>query len=149
MDETDRRLLDEFQRDFPLDARPYRILAQKLGTSEADILERLERLQESGTVSRIGGVFRPGSVGASTLAAMSIAPDLLDEVAGTVSSYRQVNHNYEREHTYNLWFVVNGDSQQDVVETIHALEKETGHKALNLPLVEPYHLDLGFNLSWK
>jgi hypothetical protein len=51
-------------------------------------------------------VFAPRRVGASTLAALAAPPDRLEEIAAGVSGRPEVNHNYERDHRYNLWFVV-------------------------------------------
>ncbi|MBI2941236.1 MAG: AsnC family transcriptional regulator, partial [Chloroflexi bacterium] len=41
MDDLDRRLLNRIQSEFPLAERPYAVLAAELGTTEADVMERL------------------------------------------------------------------------------------------------------------
>lgn len=145
----EQKLLNNYQRDFPLSATPFADIAGELGVSEAQVLETCRDLAARGVVSRIGGIFKPGSVGASTLAAMEVPAKRLDAVAATVSSFRQVNHNYEREHRLNLWFVVTADSQDDVTQTLHAIEEQTGLAVLNLPMLEAFHLDLGFKLQWN
>jgi siroheme decarboxylase len=145
----DRRLLDDFQRDFPLTPRPFAALAERLGIDESTVLERLRRLQERGAISRIGAVVTPHRAGWSTLAAMSVPDDELDEVAELVSSYAEVNHNYEREHRLNLWFVVTAPSDARVEVVLGEIETRTGLLVLDLPLVEAYRLDLGFALSWS
>ena len=65
-----------------------------------------------------------------------------------VSSYPEVNHNYEREHHYNLWFVVATEREQRLREVLTELEARTGLKVLDLPLLEDFHIDLGFDLRW-
>ena len=71
----------------------------------------------------------------------------LAEVAARVSARAEVNHNYEREHRYNLWFVVTGPDARHVAETVAAIERDADcGTALSLPMVEPYHIDLGFDL---
>ena len=105
-DALDRRLLDEFQDDFPLAPQPYAVIAERLGTTEDEVLARLTRLTQAGTISRVGAVFRPHTVGRSTLAAIAVPKDRLDAVAELVSAYPEVNHNYQRDHRLNLWFVV-------------------------------------------
>ncbi len=149
MDCINKRLLNDFQRGFPLTSRPFRQVADQLGIDEAEVIERLERLRANGTISRVGGVFKPGSVGASTLAAMSIPKESVEAVAELVNKIPEVNHNYEREHRFNLWFVLTANSEGDIENAIRTIEKETGFPVMNLPLVEPYHLDLGFSLSWN
>jgi DNA-binding Lrp family transcriptional regulator len=141
------RLLNEFQRRFPLVPQPYAVLAEALGASEQDVIATLARLQADGAVSRIGAVFRPGAVGASTLAAMAVPPERLAEVARLVSGCREVNHNYEREHRHNLWFVAAAPDEQRLAATLERIERTAGIEVLSLPLVEEYHIDLGFPLG--
>lgn len=147
-DDTDRRLLDGFQQDFPLVARPYAALAEELGVSEDEVIARLVRLRAAGAVSRVGAVFRPHAVGASTLAAMAVPPPWLERVAELVSSYSEVNHNYQRDHRLNLWFVVAAPSGDDVRAVLDDIRRRTGLVVLDLPMIEDFHIDLGFGLRW-
>jgi DNA-binding Lrp family transcriptional regulator len=144
----DRRLLDDFQRDFPLCARPYEALAKQLGCDEATVIERLQWLEAEGYVSRVGPVFRPKRLGASTLAAMAVPAERLQEVANLVSSYSEVNHNYEREHAFNLWFVVTASDERAVSEVLADVQRRSGLAVMDLPLTEEFHIDLGFRL-WQ
>jgi len=98
----EQRLLNEFQHGLPLTPEPYADIARQLGVYETTVLETLKRLQTEGVISRVGGVFRPNRIGASTLAAMSVPGAELEAVAEIVSSFAEVNHNYEREHHFNL-----------------------------------------------
>ena len=148
MNELDRHLLNDFQRGLPLTPRPYAAMAARLGVSEDEVIEHLRALQASGMVSRVGTVIRPHSVGVSTLAAMAVPKERLDDVAEVVSGYPEVNHNYEREHHYNLWFVVATEREQRLREVLAELEAHTGLKILDLPLLEDFHIDLGFDLRW-
>ncbi|MCB1903592.1 MAG: Lrp/AsnC family transcriptional regulator [Gammaproteobacteria bacterium] len=146
LNDLEKRLLDAFQKGLPLSPTPYRDMAENLGTSEALVLQILQRLQEAGVISRIGPVFKPKRIGASTLAAMSIPAEKLDQVAAVISSYHEVNHNYEREHEYNLWFVVTACSSARLEEVLKEMEHATGYPILNLPLIKQHHIDLGFPL---
>ena len=111
LDAIDRRLLNDFQSGLPLAPRPFAAIAETLGIDETEVIERLRRLTDCGAVSRVGPVFSPKRVGVSTLAAMAVPPDRLDSVAALVSTYAEVNHNYEREHRFNLWFVLTAADQ--------------------------------------
>ena len=144
-----RALLNNFQQGFPLSARPYADLAKQLGVSEQEVIQTLKELQESKTISRVGPVFRVGSVGASTLAAMAVPAELLEEVAALVNEYDAVNHNYEREHGFNLWFVATAADDDDLQDTLRDIEQRSGLEVMYLPMLEDYHIDLGFELSWK
>lgn len=148
MTELERRLLDRFQDGLPMVAEPFAAMARELDVSEAEVIASLQRLQDNGTLSRVGAVFRPHSVGASTLAAMAVPPERLEAVAELVSSYEAVNHNYEREHELNLWFVVAAADQEAVAGVLTDIEQRTGLTVLDLPLERSFHIDLGFRL-WR
>lgn len=147
MNDLEKKMINAFQRDLPLVERPYAAMAEKLGVSEDDVIEALKVLKENGTLSRVGAVFKPNTVGHSTLAAMAVEAERLEEVADLVSSFDEVNHNYEREHRLNLWFVVAANEKERVVRVLEEIQNMTGIKVLNLPMLEDYHLDLGFDLK--
>jgi len=144
----ERRLLNDFQHGLPLVPRPYAAMARRLGVSETEVIATLRRLAERGAVSRVGPVFRPNRAGVSTLAAMAVAPEDLERIAAIVSGFAEVNHNYEREHEYNLWFVVTAPDAAALREVLARIEAATGHALLELPLLEDFHIDLGFELEW-
>ncbi len=144
---VEMKLLADYQRDFPLVPRPYQAIAEATGLSEGDVIDAYARLKAEGALSRIGAVVTPNAAGASTLAALAVPPARLAEVAALVSAQPEVNHNYEREHAFNLWFVVTAADAHAVGEVLRRTEKRTGLDALDLPLVRSYHIDLGFPLA--
>jgi len=141
------RLLNDWQRGFPLTPRPYAGLAASLGTDEATVLERLASLRERGHVSRVGAVFRPHVLGWSTLAAVACPPERLEELARLIDAFPEVNHNYEREHAYNLWFVAAAPTRERVDAVLAEIHRHSGLKPLDLPMLADYHIDLGFELG--
>jgi DNA-binding Lrp family transcriptional regulator len=146
MDALDQRLLDEFQRGFPLTSRPYAEIATRLEVSEAEVIDRLRRLTDDGAVRRVGAVFRPNRVGASTLAALAVPPERLEDVAVLVGAFAEVNHNYAREHWLNLWFVVTAPDAERVAQVLAEIATLTGLTPLDLRLERDFHVDLGFRL---
>ncbi len=148
LDALDRRLLDDFQSGIPLAPRPFALMAEQLGVAEAEVIARLQRLTEAGAVSRVGPVFRPRQVGASTLAAMAVPPERLAEVATLVNGFPEVNHNYEREHDFNLWFVLTAPDQTRLEQVLDEIGRRAGLPVLDLPMLAEYHIDLGFPLQW-
>ena len=144
----EQRLLNDFQNGLPLTPKPFTDIAKDLGVYETTVIENLKRLQSEGIISRIGPVFRPNRIGVSTLAAMAVNEDELENVASIVSSFDQVNHNYERDHHFNLWFVVVAASAEELSQTLIEIEDRSGHSILELPMLKDYFIDLGFNLRW-
>jgi DNA-binding Lrp family transcriptional regulator len=149
MTEFEQHVLNDYQHDFPLVPEPFQKIAADLGAAEAEVIGTLERLRQQGAVSRVGAVFRPHTIGASTLVALAAPPDKLAAVAQQVSARPEVNHNYEREHRYNLWFVVTAPDSAQLEAALRSIEQETGYPLLVLPMIEDFHIDLGFDLRQK
>lgn len=132
LDALDRRLLDEHQRGFPICETPFAEIAHRLDCEASEVLRRLAALARRGVVSRVGPVFAPGRVGVSTLAAMAVPPARLESVAERVNRYPAVNHNYEREHELNLWFVLTAPGVDELDGTLADVRRRTGFEALDL-----------------
>jgi DNA-binding Lrp family transcriptional regulator len=144
----EQQLLNDFQHGLPLSPTPYADLAEKLGVYESTVIENLQRLQTEGVISRVGAVFRPNRVGVSTLAAMAVPEQELEKIADIVSSFDEVNHNYERDHQFNLWFVVVATDDESLQSTLAEIEERSGYKVMDLPMMDDYFIDLGFELRW-
>ncbi len=147
----EKQLLNDYQQGMPLVSEPYSEIAREINlkgfsVTEQEIIDSLSSLKERGMISRVGPVFKPNSIGVSTLAAIAVPANRVDEVANIVSAFSQVNHNYEREHQFNLWFVVTASSQNEVEQVLEAIELQAGLSVMNLPMEQDYHIDLGFPL---
>jgi|TARA_B100000315_G_scaffold259695_1_gene316727 DNA-binding Lrp family transcriptional regulator len=143
---TDEALLNLVQKDFPLNNHPFSTIAEQLGTTEQDVLQRLHALEQRGAISRFGAVFRPFAVGVSTLAALAVPDDRISETAELVNDTPGVNHNYQREHEYNLWFVITERNRDKLNQRLRGIADRTGFPLIDLPMEQSYHIDLGFSL---
>ena len=146
--DVEKRLLNDFQRGFPLVNEPFRDIANRLNIGEQQVLDTLCRFHASGLVSRVGPVFSPNIVGRSTLAAMAVPEQDLESVAQVVSAFAEVNHNYERDHRFNLWFVVTAQDQHHLDAVLRDIEQQCVLPVMSLPMLESFHIDLGFSLDW-
>ncbi len=142
-------LLNDWQRGFPLARAPFDEIGRVLGCDGTEVVGTYRALQAEGALSRIGGVFGIATGGAAVLAAMEVPPQRLDAVAAIVSAHPGVNHNYEREHRFNLWFVMTGVDAAAVESAVSGLEAATGLAALRLPMRRAYRIDLGFDLAGR
>lgn len=140
------RLINEWQHGFPLVREPFAQIADALQWPADRVIDTYRTLLADGTLSRIGGVFGAGTGGAGLLAAMAVPPERLQAVADVVSAHPGVNHNYEREHHFNLWFVMTGPDAETVARAMRGLEAATGLPALQLRMQRAYRIDLGFDL---
>jgi len=144
IDDVDAALIDGVQSGFPVQERPFEAVGEEVGISADAALERVERLKEAGLIRRFGPVLNPPVIGSSTLAAVSVAEDRFDEVAAIINGYRQVNHNYARDHEWNMWFVVTAGSREKRDDIIANIEARTGCSVLVLPMLTDYYIDLEF-----
>lgn len=149
MNQLEQQLIDEYQKGLPVCSRPYLAMANRLGTTETEVVSALKRLKDNGTLSRVGPVFNHKKAGASTLAAMAIPEEELADVAERVNAFEGVNHNYAREHTFNLWFVVTAPDQDQLQASLKAIELSCGYKVMSLPMIKSYFIDLGFKVNWQ
>ena len=144
LDWLDRRLIDAYQRGFPVCEKPFAEIASRLHCRANEVLGRLADLQRRGVVRRTGPVFAPGWIGASTLAAMAVPQARLDSVAEWVNRYRAVGQSCEREHEFNLWFVLTTPNAGELYETIADIRRRTGLDVLDLREERVY--DIGLEL---
>ena len=140
-------LLNDWQRDFPIVAHPFAEIGVKAGADETAVLATLRRLQSRGAISRVGAVFAPRRIGASTLAALAAPPERLEKIAALVTARPEVNHNYQREHRYNLWFVATAADRAALDAVLAGIERDTACPVIALPLENEFHIDLGFDLA--
>jgi DNA-binding Lrp family transcriptional regulator len=131
IDPIDLRLLDGFQRDLPLVERPFAAMGVHLGLDEAEVIARLARMQDEGRISRVGGTVRPNTAGASTLAALAVPEDRIEEIAALVGAEPGVNHSYLREGDWNLWFVATAPDAAALEDLLTRIRDRTCHATLS------------------
>ncbi len=144
IDDVDAQLIDGYQRDFPVVERPFREVGTALGIEEGEALERVRRLREQGVFRRFGAVLNPPVIGSSTLAAVKAPDGEFDAVADVINGYQQVNHNYARDHEWNMWFVVTAADRETRDGILEEIETRTGCTVLVLPMLTDYYIDLEF-----
>jgi DNA-binding Lrp family transcriptional regulator len=148
VDETDRKLLNIIQTDFPLSPRPFQELALKLNISEEEVLRRIRALKESGIIRRIGGSFDSRKLGFfSTLCAAKVPPERLERFNEVINSHPGVTHNYQRNHDYNVWFTFIGESEEKVEETLRGMAERAGiEEIVSLPARRTFKIKVKFEL---
>jgi DNA-binding Lrp family transcriptional regulator len=148
MDDLDRRILDALQRDFPLSERPFDTLAQRLGLDPDLLWRRVEALQESGVIRRLGASLDSRKLGFhSTLAAVRVRPDLVDQAAEVIGQHPEVTHSYLRDHEFNIWFTIIAPDEEKIDTILGAIRAELSLEpsdVLNLPMKRLFKLDARF-----
>jgi len=148
LDDTDRAILNRIQSDFPITARPYLIVADELGMTEADVIRRVARLKATGIIRRIGGNFVPGKLGyVSTLCAARVPADQVARFTEVVNRQPGVTHNYLRENSFNVWFTFIAPSMEEIEAKLKEIRAETGvTEILNLPATRVFKIRAQFEV---
>ena len=147
MDSLDRRIINELQGGFPVAERPFLEAAQRIGTSESELITRVRCMLDNGLLTRFGPLFHAEQMGgALSLCAMKVPPQRFDEVVATVNAFPQVAHNYQRDHEMNMWFVLATETQRDLDATLQAIETATGLPVFNLPKQDEFFVGLHFQV---
>ena len=148
LDEVDKKILNAIQLDFPLERKPFEALGKSLGIKEEDVITRIKRLQSEGAIRRIGPIISTKKTGGvSTLIAMKVPVDKVDEVAGIINQYDEVSHNYLRPANYNIWFTLSAESGARMQEILKEITEKTGHKVINLPTKRLFKIGVKFNIK--
>ena len=115
MDELDRNIINILQAGFPLTEEPYADVAMQLGIKETELINRLSLLLKEKTLTRFGPMYDAQKLGgAFSLVAMQVPEEDFDKVTEVVNSYSEVAHNYQRDHSFNMWYVLATETPQQI-----------------------------------
>ena len=148
LDELDRLIVNEIQSNFPIESRPYRVLAEKLQCSEDEVLQRVQDLKDKEIIRRIGANCNSRKLGyTSTLCAAKVPPHLMERFVQLVNSYTEVTHNYRRKHEYNIWFTLIAPSGDEINRIVTEISELTGvSEILSLPAERLFKIQVEFEV---
>ena len=63
MDTIDKKILDDLQKNFPLDTRPFLRIGENAGISEEEVLKRVTDLKSDGIIRQISPIFDSSRIG--------------------------------------------------------------------------------------
>lgn len=143
MDATDRTIIDTLQGGFPLCHAPFAQVGQTLGLDEAALRARLQQLLESRVLTRFGPMFQVERMGGSfVLAALQVPEKRFEEVNQAVNALPEVAHNYQREHAFNMWFVLATGTPGGIAAAIAKIEAATGLTVFAFPKEREYFVEM-------
>jgi DNA-binding Lrp family transcriptional regulator len=143
MDDVDKQIINHLQDGFPVCESPYKVVAEELGLTEIDLIERIKALLGSGILSRFGPLYHAEQMGgALTLAAVKVPQQQFEKIAKIINAFPEVAHNYQRNHELNMWFVIATDVPDRLPEVIIEIEQQTGLSVYNMPKINEYFVGL-------
>jgi DNA-binding Lrp family transcriptional regulator len=145
LDDLDRAILNEIQSHFPIAARPYAEVGERVGAPEAEVIRRVLQMFEAGIIRRIGANFTSRKLGyTSTLCAATVPEEKLEQFVEVVNRYPGVTHNYLRRHRYNVWFTLIAESEGRLTEILQEISRATGVEVLSLPAEQIFKIKVDF-----
>ncbi|OGR27714.1 MAG: transcriptional regulator [Desulfobacterales bacterium RIFOXYA12_FULL_46_15] len=143
-----KSLLNTIQIDFPIDSRPFHVIAQKLGLTEEEVINRIKQMKDDLLIRRIGGNFSPDKLGYySTLCTAKVPEEKIGLFTKTVNSYSGVTHNYQRNHEFNIWFTFIASSVAMIEKSLKDISEMTQvAPILNLPATKVFKISANFKV---
>ena len=150
LNDIDCGILNGFQGGFPVVEKPFYPASDELSrhgvvVEPYEMLERLQKLEDQGYISRFGALIDAEEIGGTTVLVATTASDKrFDEVIEVINSREEVAHNYERDHRLNIWFVVSVSDRGAVEDVLNGIEEETGVETYSFPKIREFHLGAHF-----
>ena len=134
------------QEGFPICERPFELLAEQLELQEDQLIGRIQSLLDEGILSRFGPMYDIEMLGGIyCLVAMRVPEHDLERVIEIVNGFPEVAHNYEREHEFNIWFVIAAETVSKVESVLEEIEQQTGYLVYDMPKLDEFYVGLKFN----
>ncbi len=149
----ENELLFEMQNAFPMSQRPFKTVAEKLNSTEEEVLSLVQKLKDDKIIRQTSAIFDTKRLGyKSSLVAFKIDEENIDEAAKIINAHPGVSHNYLRNHDYNIWFTmaVSPDSKLGLEKTIEILKGRTGAEdAIILPTLKMFKISVKMDTTGK
>jgi DNA-binding Lrp family transcriptional regulator len=151
LDDLDKQIITELQKDFPLVEEPFKKLAGTFNLTEADYTARLQKLKDLKILRQISGIFDTRNLGyQSTLVASRVDSAHLEEAARIVNQHPGVSHNYRRSDNFNMWYTLAVPPDQSLEGTVNKLHELSGATSTHImPTLYLYKIGVQLNLTDK
>lgn len=131
-DETDIKLLRHIQDGIPLTERPYQDIADALGLSEDEVMDRIKRLLDEKKIRRFAAsvAHRKIGINSNAMTVWRVPPERVDEFGPIMAGFPEVTHCYERptypDWPYNVFTMIHGYTEEECERVIEAIKEKTG-----------------------
>jgi DNA-binding Lrp family transcriptional regulator len=151
LDDTDKRLMNLLQSSFPLEPRPFDLVAAEAELDPAEVKARTQRLLDERIIREITPIFDTRALGySSMLVAAKVDAENPHRPAQIINSHPGVSHNYLRTHEFNLWFTIATppDSELGLAGTLDLLQRLTGAESIRqLPTLQLFKINMNLEMQ--
>jgi siroheme decarboxylase len=130
--ELDKMVIRELQEDLPIEPRPFKALAERIGLTEDGLFEVMHSLVERGFMRRMAAILyhRRAGFRANGMGVWAVPEDDVVELGEQMAAFANVSHCYRRptypDWPYNVFTMVHGTSVEQCEEILTAISKTTG-----------------------
>jgi len=146
-------ILSRIQKQFPLVAKPFEVIANELNMTEDEVLKILQAEKKAGIIRQTSAIFDTKRLGyKSSLVAFKVQKEKIDAAVEIINSHPGISHNYERNHDFNIWFTlgVSPDSKLGLDKTVDILAKLTqADDFIMLPTLKLFKINVKLNTTGK
>ena len=149
MDSTDKEILNRIQGEFPISEDPYGDIGRDLGIPAADVLDRVKSLKKEGIIRKVGPFFDAKRMGhRSTLCAVDVPEEKIEQAASVISGYVEVTHNYLRLGHPNIWFTLIARDEAEIERILAEISEKAGVGPIrNLPAKKMFKIKVDLKLE--
>jgi DNA-binding Lrp family transcriptional regulator len=131
-------LIEIISKGLPLVSHPYAAIAEQLGSSEAEVIDGIQRIMMRGDLKRFGVVVRHRQLGyrANGMVVWDIPDDRVKEVGHCLGQYSFVTLCYQRprrlpDWRYNLFSMIHGQDRDAVAEQVELVVEQCGLQGID------------------
>lgn len=131
----DKKIMKALQENIPLSLRPYKDIADAVGVTEQEVVEKIKLYKEKKWIRRFGAILRHQKAGfsANGMGVWPVPNEADRQRLGEImASFREVSHCYERpsysDWPYNLFTMIHGESKEDCEAVAKRISEATGIK---------------------
>jgi DNA-binding Lrp family transcriptional regulator len=129
------RLVRALSAPLPLTPRPFAAIAERVGVSEGQVLDRLQAWSADGTIRRFGARVNHRSLGyvANGMSVWDVPDEDVEAVADYMARQPEVSHCYLRpRHSswpHNLYAMIHGENEEQVNAVAQRIAAHAGIEA--------------------
>ena len=142
LDDADRKIIQVTQAGLALVSRPYDKVAAQVGISSAEVISRMNVMQQHGIIRRIAAVPNHYALGykGNGMTVWNVPDELISELGHQVGGLSFVSHCYHRprflpDWPYNLFAMVHAHNREEAMKLVDEIasllgENDRGHDVL-------------------
>ncbi len=128
LNETDQQLIAAIQDGLPMVSQPYAVIADGLGITQQAVITRLQALQDSGVIKRMGVVVRHRALGYcdNAMVVWDVPEADIERIGKLLAAETCVTLCYQRprrlpDWSYNLFCMIHGRARDSVLRCIERI----------------------------